>query len=115
MESFNVISIVAATRAILPLKESPVKVMSYTLVASSDLDKVLDMTKEVNRRVSAPSMKMDGRTTNIDSRRAMSFGRLAPLDVGHPTHTCEASPSAHGHGPRSGSALSPHPTIGREH
>jgi hypothetical protein len=43
MESFNIVFTAAAATTISPLKESPVKAASYTLVASSDLDKVLWM------------------------------------------------------------------------
>jgi hypothetical protein len=114
MESFNVVSTAAAMRVMPPLKVSSAEVTFCTLVASSDLDKVLDVTKEVTRGAGAPSVKMGGWPANIDGRPAMSFGRSAPLEVSRPTHVCEASPSARGHGPRLGSALSPHPTIRKE-
>jgi hypothetical protein len=99
MKSFNVISTAAAMRGIPSVKESPVKVASCTLVASSDLDKVLDVTKDITRGADAPMTKMGGQLANIDGRPAMSFGRPSPLEVGHSTHAREASPCAQGRGP----------------
>jgi hypothetical protein len=66
MESFNVVSTVAAVRAITLLKESPTKVMSCTLVASSNLDKVFNVTKDVTRGAGGPPVKMGGRPANLD-------------------------------------------------
>jgi hypothetical protein len=78
MESFNVVSTAATVRAMMSLKESLVKVTSYTLITSSDSEKVLDMTKDVTRGASTPSAKMGGRLTNINDRLSMSFSRPAP-------------------------------------
>jgi hypothetical protein len=58
MESFNVVSTIVVARAILPLKESHAKAVSCTLVISSDLDKVFDVTLDVTRGADAPSTKM---------------------------------------------------------
>jgi hypothetical protein len=55
----NALSIAAAARKIPPLKEaSPAKVMSCKLIASIDLQKELDATKEVTGGADAPSTKM---------------------------------------------------------
>jgi hypothetical protein len=81
-------STAAAVRAMPPLKELPANVTSYTLVASSDLDKALDTTKGVNRGAGTPLAKMGGRPANIDSRPAMSFGRPARHEVGRPPRAC---------------------------
>jgi hypothetical protein len=64
MESFNVVSTAVVKRAMPPLKESPTKVASYTLVASSDLDKSLDITKGVIGGASAPTAKMGSQLAN---------------------------------------------------
>jgi hypothetical protein len=73
MKSFNVVSIAAAARTILPLKESSMaKVVSCPIVTSNNLDRVLDDTKDVTRGVGSPSVKMAA------SRPAMGFGRLTP-------------------------------------
>jgi hypothetical protein len=117
MESYNVISTTATVRTIPPLKESPMKVTSCTLVASSDLHKALDVTKDVTRGAGSPSAKMGGRPANLDGCLTMGFGRSTPppLEVGHPAPVRDASLHAHGRGLRPTSGLSPHPTIRKEH
>jgi hypothetical protein len=61
MDPFNALSTTAAARRIPPLKEaSSAKVMSCALIASVDLQKDLDATKEVTGGAGAPSAKMAG-------------------------------------------------------
>jgi hypothetical protein len=59
MDPFNALSTTATARKIPPLKEvSPAKVMLCAFIASTDLHKDLDATKEVTRGACAPSVKM---------------------------------------------------------
>jgi hypothetical protein len=69
MNPFNALSIAATVRKILPLKEaSPAKVMSCALIASIDIQKDLDATKEVTGGAGAPSTKMASRPANSPGR-----------------------------------------------
>jgi hypothetical protein len=75
MDPFNALSTVVATRKIPPLKEaSPAKVMLCVLVASTDLQKDLDVAKEVTGGVGMPSVKMVGWS-------ALVCGQLSPVMV----------------------------------
>jgi hypothetical protein len=59
MDPFNALSTTVAARKIPPMKEAPpAKVMSCALVASTDLEKDLDVVKEVLGGASMPLTKM---------------------------------------------------------
>jgi hypothetical protein len=116
MDPFNALSTAVAARNIPPLKEAPpAKVMSYALVASTDLEKTVDATKEVTRGAGAPSTKLVGRSANSPSRTAMVCGQSVPRDEGRSPPVCQGFPYTRGHGTRPTSALSPHPMIGKEY
>jgi hypothetical protein len=56
MHPFNALSTIVVARKIPPLKEAPpAKVMLSVLIASTDLEKDLDATREVTVGASAPS------------------------------------------------------------
>jgi hypothetical protein len=58
-DPFNALSTTAAARKIPLLKEaSPAKVMSCALIASTDLQKDLDVVKKVTGGAGVPSVKM---------------------------------------------------------
>jgi hypothetical protein len=79
MDPFNALSTDAATRKIPPLKEVlHTKVMSCALVASIDLEKDLDDTKEVGEGVSVPLAKMVGLSANSPGWLAMVCGNAPP-------------------------------------
>jgi hypothetical protein len=116
MDPFNALSTVATARKIPPLKEAlPTKVMSYALVALIDLEKTLDAVKEVIGGAGAPSAKMAGWLTNSPDRPAMVCGHLAPRGEGQPSPVRQGSPHTRGSGKHPTRALSPRPTIGKEH
>jgi hypothetical protein len=72
-----------ATRTIPSLKEaSPAKVMSCVLITSTDLQKDLDVAKEVTGGASVPLAKIVGRAANSPGRSAMVCGQLVPRDEG---------------------------------
>jgi hypothetical protein len=56
-----------------------------------------------------------GRPTNFHGQPAMVSGQSVPRDEGRSLPTCQGSPCTQGHGTRPTRALSPHPTIGKEH
>jgi hypothetical protein len=69
MDPFNALSTAAATRKITSLKEAPsAKVMSCALVASTNLEKDLDVAKGVTERAGMPSAKMAGQPTPMVGR-----------------------------------------------
>jgi hypothetical protein len=109
MDPFNALSTTAAARKIPPLKEAPlVKVMSCALVASTNLEKELDAAREVTRGAGVPLAK-------LASRLAMVCGHSPPCDEGRSPPARQGSPCTQGHGTRLTHALSPRPTIGKEH
>jgi hypothetical protein len=109
MDPFNTLSTAAAVRMIPPQREaSPAKVASCALVASTDLEKALDAVKEVTGGSGTPSAMMAGQP-------AMVGGCMTPLEVGEPSPAHQSSPAAQGCGSRPVHALSPPPTIGKEH
>jgi hypothetical protein len=66
MDPFNTLSTTAAARKVPQLKEAPpAKVMSGALVASTDLEKDLYVTKEVTGGASVPLAKMAGRPAMV--------------------------------------------------
>jgi hypothetical protein len=117
MDPFNPLSTVAATRKIPPLKEAPpTKVRSCALVASKDLEKDLNAANEVTGGDGAPSMKMVGRAANCTGRPAMVYGHCPPpCDEGRSPPTRQGSPYTRGRGRHLVHALSPRPTIRKEH
>jgi hypothetical protein len=73
------------------------------------------MKKENIRGASGPSVKMGGWPANTDGRPAMGVGHPASLVVGRPSPVRQGSSSAHGRGVQPARALSPRPTIRKEH
>jgi hypothetical protein len=116
MDPFNALSTATAARKIPPLKEAPpAKVMSCVLVASIDLEKDLDAAKQVTGGADTPSTKMANRPANDPSRPTKVCGHSAPRDEGRPPPVRQGSPCTRGCGTHSTHALSPRPTIGKEH
>jgi hypothetical protein len=107
MDPFSALSTTTATRKFPPLREAPpAKVMSCALVASKDLERALDATKEVIGGAGMPSAKMAGRPANSPGRSTMVCHHLDPRDEGR-------SPPVHQGPPVR--ALFPLPTIKKEH
>jgi hypothetical protein len=99
-----------------PLRDvGPTKFTSCALIASTDLEKALDTVKEVIEGAGAPSAMMGNRPAKSPSRLATVGGQLNPLDVGHLSPARQSSPAAQGHGSHPIHALSPRPTIQKEH
>jgi hypothetical protein len=72
MDPFNALSSAATARKIPLLKEaSPAKVMSCALVASKDLQKDLDATKEITGGAGTPLVKMAGQPWFVANRSPM--------------------------------------------
>jgi hypothetical protein len=116
MDPFNALSTATAVRMIPLLREAPpAKVASCALVASTDLEKVIDAVKEVIGGSGVPSTMMAGRPAKSPGRPATIGGRLTPLKVGQPSPACQSSPTAQGRGSRLVRVIYPHPTIGKEH
>jgi hypothetical protein len=116
MDPFNVLSTVAATRKIPPLKEAPpAEVMSCALVTLTELEKTLDTVKEVTGGASTPSAKMVGWPANSPGRPALVCGQSVPCDEGRSTPACQGSPYTRGCGMRPAHALSPRPSIRKEY
>jgi hypothetical protein len=120
MDPFNTMSTATAVRKIPPLREAPpAKVMSCALVASTDLERGLDATKEVTGGADTPSMKMAGRSANSPSHPAMVCGHSPPPplpgDEGRSPPAHQGSPCARGRGTHLVHTLSPRPTIRKEH
>jgi hypothetical protein len=116
MDPFNALSTAVAVRMIPPLREAPpAKVMPCVLVASPNLERALDATKEVTGGASVPSVKMAGRPANSMGRPAMVCGHSAPRDEGRSPPACQGSPCARRRGTHPVHALSPCPMIGKEH
>jgi hypothetical protein len=116
MDPFNALSTTATVRKIPPLREAPPSnVMSCALVASTDLDRALDTTKEVTEGAGAPSAKMVGQLANSPGRPTMICGHSAPRDEGRSPPVRHGSPCARGRGTHLDRALSPRPTMGKEH
>jgi hypothetical protein len=90
-------------------------VASCVPVASTKLEKALDAEKEDIGGADTPSAMMGSRLTKSPGQRATIGGQLTPLDVGQPSPTHQSSSVAHDRGSRPVHALSPHPTIGKEH
>jgi hypothetical protein len=108
MDPFNALSTAATARMIPPLRETPpAKVTSCMLVASTDLEKVLDTAKEVIEGADAPSATMGGQPATIG-------GLFTQLEVGQPSPACQSSPAAQGHASHPVRVLSPRPKIGKE-
>jgi hypothetical protein len=82
--------------------------MLCALVASTDLEKTLDATKEVTRGAGMPSAKMVGRP-------GMACGQSIPHDEGRSPPARQGSPYIRGRGMCSARALSPRSMIGKEH
>jgi hypothetical protein len=115
MDPFNALSTAIATRKIPPLREAPLtKVILCALVASTDLERALDAVK-VTGGAGVPSVKMANRPANSPGWPAMVCGHSAPRDEGLSPPVRQGSPCARGHGTRLVHALSPRPTIGKEH
>jgi hypothetical protein len=109
MDPFNALSTAATTRKIPPLIEaSPTKIMLSALITSTDLQKDLDAAKEVTGGAGVQSAKMA-------SRSVMVCGQSVPRYEGQSPPARQGSPCTQGHGMRLTPALSPHPTIGKEH
>jgi hypothetical protein len=116
MDPFNALSTAAAARMIPSLREAPpAKVASCALVASIDLEKALDAAKKVIKGASVSSVMMGGRSAESPGRSAAVGGQLTLLEVGQPSPVRQSSPTAQGRGSRPVRALSPCPTIGKEH
>jgi hypothetical protein len=62
-----------------------------------------------------PSAKMSGRPANSPGQPAMVCGQSVPCDEGRSPPARQGSCCTRGHGMRLVCALSPHPTIGKEH
>jgi hypothetical protein len=116
MDPLNALSTTTAARKIPPLKEAPpAKVMSCALVASTDLEKDLDDVKEVTGGASVPSAKMAGVPANSPGRPTMVCGHSAPvMRVNHHQHA-KVPLVLEGHRMHPDHALSPRPTIWKEH
>jgi hypothetical protein len=109
MDPFNAPSTTAAARKIPLLKEaSPTKVISCVLIASTDLQKDLDVVKEVTGGDDTPSAKMAGRS-------AMVCGQSVHREEGGLSPAHQGFPCTRGHGMHPTCALSPRLTIGKEH
>jgi hypothetical protein len=116
VDPFNTLSTTAAARKTPPLKEAPpAKVMSCALVASTDLEKDLYAVREVTGRAGAPSAKMVGQLADSPSRLAMVCGQSVPRDEGRSPPARQDSPYTRGHGTHPAHAVSPRPTIRKEH
>jgi hypothetical protein len=118
MDPFNALSTIATARKIPPLREAPpAKVMSRAFVTSTDLERTLDATQEVTGGASAPLAKMAGQPTNSPDRPATVCGHSPPppRDEGRSPLARQGSPCVRGHGTLPVHALSPRPTIGKEH
>jgi hypothetical protein len=75
MDPFNALSTVATARKIPPLREaSPTNVMSCALITLTDLQKDLDVAKEVTGGAGVPSGKMVAQPVNSPSWPAMGCG-----------------------------------------
>jgi hypothetical protein len=99
MDPFNALSPATAARMIPPLREAPpTKVTSCALVTSTDLEKALDVVKDIIGGVGAPSVIMGGRPAKSPGRPAAVGGRLTPLEVGQPSPAHQSSPTAQGRG-----------------
>jgi hypothetical protein len=110
MDPFNALSTTAAARKIPPLREAPpTKVMSCALVTSTDLKRAFDAVKKVIRGAGTPSVKMADRPWFVAIRPPPSRDEdRSPL-------ARQVSPYARGHGTHPVRALSPRPTIRKEH
>jgi hypothetical protein len=83
MDPFNALSTAVIARMIPPLREAhPTKVTSCTLVTSTDLEKALDVVKEVIGGAGAPSAMMGGRLAKSPSWLATVGGQLTPPPQG---------------------------------
>jgi hypothetical protein len=83
MDPFNALSTAVITRMIPPLREAhPTKVASCTLVTSTNLEKALDVVKEVIGGAGAPSATMGGRLAKSPSWLATVGGQLTPPQGG---------------------------------
>jgi hypothetical protein len=116
MDPFNALSTTVAARRIPPLKKaSPTKVMSCTLVASTNLQKDLDASKEVTGGAGVPLVKMVGLPAHSIDWTGMVCGQSVPRDEGHTLPARQGTPCTRGQGMHPTHARSPHTMIGKEH
>jgi hypothetical protein len=94
MDPFNALSTAAATRKILPLKEASLaNVMLVALIALIDLQKALDVAKEVTRGADTSLVKMTSRLANSPGLPAVVCGQSAPRDEGRSPLVCQGQGS----------------------
>jgi hypothetical protein len=116
MDPFNDLSTAATVRMIPLLRQAPpTKFAPCALVASTGMEKALDAAKEVIRGVGTSSVTMAGWPAKSPGRPATVGGRLTHLKVCQPSVVHQSFPTAQDHSSRHVRALSPSPTIGKEH